>query len=80
VTGEILAMVGSVDYNNDAIDGRVNVTIRPRQPGSTIKAVTYASAMERGMGTGDVIWDTRVLIPQPGQAPYEPRNYDRNYH
>ncbi|HRF98845.1 MAG TPA: penicillin-binding transpeptidase domain-containing protein, partial [Aggregatilineales bacterium] len=24
--------------------------------------------------------DTRVLIPQPGQAPYEPRNYDRNYH
>ncbi|HRF98846.1 MAG TPA: penicillin-binding transpeptidase domain-containing protein, partial [Aggregatilineales bacterium] len=39
VTGEILAMVGSVDYNNDAIDGRVNVTTRPRQPGSTIKAV-----------------------------------------
>jgi membrane peptidoglycan carboxypeptidase len=80
VTGEILAMVGSVDYNNDAIDGRVNVTIRPRQPGSTIKAVTYASAMERGMGTGDVIWDTRVVMQQPGQAPYEPRNYDRNYH
>ncbi len=80
VTGEILAMVGSVDYNNDAIDGRVNVTIRERQPGSTIKAVTYAAALERGMGTGDVIWDTRVLIQQPGQAPYDPRNYDRTFH
>lgn len=80
VTGEILAMVGSVDYDNDAIDGRVNVTIRRRQPGSTIKALTYASALERGMSTGDVIWDTRILIPQPGQAPYDPRNYDRTFH
>jgi len=79
-TGEILAMVGSVDYYNDAIDGRVNVTDRPRQPGSTIKAITYASALERGMSPGDVIWDTRVVIPQPGQAPYEPLNYDRAFH
>ncbi|MCU0482116.1 MAG: transglycosylase domain-containing protein, partial [Anaerolineae bacterium] len=80
VTGEILAMVGSVDYYNDAIDGRVNVTNRIRQPGSTIKAVTYAAALERGMSPGDVIWDTRVVMPQPGQAPYEPVNYDRTFH
>lgn len=79
-TGEILAMVGSIDYYNDAIDGRVNVTIRRRQPGSTIKALTYAAALERGMSPGDVIWDTRIVIPQPGQAPYEPRNYDRTFH
>lgn len=80
VTGEIMAMVGSADYDNDAIDGRVNVTTSFRQPGSTIKLFTYAAALERGMTPGDVIWDTRVVIQAPGQPPYEPRNYDRRFH
>jgi membrane peptidoglycan carboxypeptidase len=75
LTGEILAMVGSIDYNNDAIDGRVNVTNRLRQPGSTVKAFTYAAALEAGMTAGDVIWDTRMVVQQPGQDPYIPRNY-----
>lgn len=75
VTGEILAMVGSVDYRNDAIDGRVNVTVAPRQPGSTMKPLTYAAAMEQGMTAGDVIWDTQTDI-----AGYQPVNYDRNFH
>ena len=80
LTGEILSMVGSVDYNNDAIDGRVNVTIAQRQPGSTVKAFTYAAAMERGMTPGDVIWDTPTDIGIPGQAMYTPRNYDNRFH
>lgn len=75
LTGEILAMVGSVDYNNDAIDGRVNVTNRLRQPGSTVKPFTYAAALEAGMTAGDVIWDTRIVVQQQGQPPYIPRNY-----
>ncbi len=44
-TGEILAMLGSVNYHNDAIDGRVNVTLSPQQPGSSIKPLTYAAAL-----------------------------------
>ncbi|MFW5772182.1 MAG: transglycosylase domain-containing protein [Phototrophicaceae bacterium] len=80
ITGEILAMVGSIDYNNDAIDGHVNVSLAQRQPGSTVKAFTYAAAMERGITTGDVIWDTRTRIGIPGQPVYEPRNYDRSFH
>src|SRR5690606_13375014 len=28
----------------------------------------------------DVIWDTPIEIPQPGQAPYVPRNYDGAFH
>lgn len=75
ITGEILAMVGSVDYNNDAIDGRVNVTTAMRQPGSTMKPLTYASAMEQGMTPGDIIWDTQVQIDN-----YQPVNYDRTFH
>jgi len=46
-TGEILAMLGSVDFNDPTIDGQVNVALRPRQPGSSIKPVTYVAAFER---------------------------------
>lgn len=80
LTGQIMAMVGSVDYNNDAIDGRVNVTIALRQPGSTLKPFTYAAGMELGMTASDVLWDTPIEIPQIGQAPYVPVNYDRAFH
>jgi penicillin-binding protein 1C len=79
-SGEILVMVGSVDYNNDAIDGRVNVTLAQRQPGSTMKAFTYAAAMERGWTAGTILWDTPVDIGIPGQPTYNPVNYDRRVH
>ncbi|MBK9122455.1 MAG: transglycosylase domain-containing protein [Chloroflexi bacterium] len=80
ITGEILAMVGSADYDNEAIDGSFNVTLGLRQPGSTVKAFTYAAALERGMSPGDVIWDTRTEIGIPGQPPYVPVNYDNTFH
>jgi len=80
LTGEIMGMVGSVDYNNDAIDGRVNVTTALRQPGSTMKPFTYSAAIERGMTPGDVIWDTRTEIGIQGQPLYTPVNYDRALH
>ena len=47
-TGEILAMVGSADFYNEAIDGQVNMAISPRQPGSSIKPLTYLAAFEKG--------------------------------
>ncbi|MCA0456347.1 MAG: transglycosylase domain-containing protein [Chloroflexi bacterium] len=80
LTGEILAMVGSVDYNNEAIDGSVNVSVSLRQPGSTMKPFNYAAAMENGMTAGDVIWDTPTSIGIPGQPQYVPRNYDGVFH
>ncbi len=80
LTGEIIAMVGSVDYDNEAIDGSVNVTTAFRQPGSTVKPFTYAAAMERGMTAGEVLWDTRTQIEIPGQPLYTPRNYDGVFH
>lgn len=79
-TGEIIAMVGSIDYHNEAIDGSVNVTTAFRQPGSTIKPFTYSAAMERGMSSGDVLWDTRTEISVPGLPLYTPRNFDNAFH
>ncbi|MDO8599881.1 MAG: transglycosylase domain-containing protein, partial [bacterium] len=47
-TGEILAMVGSKDYFDENEDGKVNVTLRERQPGSSIKPVNYALGLMSG--------------------------------
>ena len=52
-TGQILSMVGSVDYNNSddrRIDGNVNVTTALRQMGSSMKPFNYITAFERGYG------------------------------
>ena len=80
LTGEIISMIGSIDYNSTTIDGRVNVTTSLRQPGSTVKPFTYAAAMELGMTAGDVLWDTPTEIGIPGQPAYVPANYDRDFH
>ncbi|MGD8586469.1 MAG: transglycosylase domain-containing protein, partial [Chloroflexota bacterium] len=79
-TGEILAMVGSLDYFDDSIDGQVNVALQKRQPGSSIKPITYAAAMERGWNAGDVIWDVPIELDLGGGEKMRPRNYDGRFH
>ena len=79
-SGEILAMVGSVDYNDDSIDGQVNVAISQRQPGSTIKPFTYAAALEQGWTAGTIIWDVRTNFGVFGGQEYIPDNYDNRFH
>lgn len=79
-TGEILAMVGSVDYNNTAIDGQVNVATAERQPGSSFKPITYATAFKNGWSPATVILDTLTAFPNPGQKDYIPKNYDGKDH
>lgn len=79
-TGEVLAMVGSTNYFDIQHDGQVNVTIRERQPGSSIKPLTYALALERGYTPTSMIEDTPVSYQFPGSPPYQPKNYDGQYH
>ena len=79
-TGEILAMVGSKDYFDTQSDGQVNVTLRPRQPGSSIKPVNYAAALEKGFTPATLIPDTPICYRLPGQPDYCPKNYDNRYH
>ncbi len=45
-TGQILAMVGSADYNDQAHAGAVNMALAPRQPGSALKPFIYAAAFD----------------------------------
>lgn len=79
-TGEILAMLGSVDFNDKSIDGQVNVATRLRQPGSSIKPVNYLAALERGWTLATPIYDLRTEFPNGSQPPYVPVNYDGKEH
>ncbi|HEX5691845.1 MAG TPA: PBP1A family penicillin-binding protein [Roseiflexaceae bacterium] len=78
--GQVLAMVGSIDYNDKSIDGEVNVTLAPRQPGSALKPIVYTAAMQRGWTPATVIWDTPVEYPMADGSVYAPHNYDDNWH
>ena len=79
-TGEILAMVGSLDYNNEEIDGQVNVATAERQPGSSFKPYVYLTALEQGSTPATMILDVATAFPQADGAYYRPENYDRQYH
>jgi membrane peptidoglycan carboxypeptidase len=80
-TGEVLTMVGSLDYFDKSIDGQVNVALSSRQPGSSFKPYTYLTAFESGrFSPASLVMDVRTVFPDPGNPPYVPENYDRKYH
>ncbi len=78
-TGEILAMVGSRDWY-DGKDGNVNMTIQELQPGSSIKPINYAVGLVKGYTAATLFIDSSICYPNPGTAPYCPRNYDGRFH
>jgi penicillin-binding protein 1C len=79
-TSEILAMVGSLDYFDAAIDGQVNMALAPRQPGSPFKPITFAAAMERGWSPADVLWDIPIELELGANEVMRPTNYDNRFH
>jgi membrane peptidoglycan carboxypeptidase len=85
-TGEILAMVGSPDFNNVANAGQINMAISAtRQPGSSIKPFTYLAAFEKGWTPATLIWDVPSQFPPSGltndpNPPYVPNNFDYKFH
>ncbi len=81
-TGEVVAMVGSPDYFSARIAGAVNGATALRQPGSSIKPLTYATAFEQAaLGQGDftpatMLLDVRTAFVTREGTPYVPLNYD----
>jgi len=102
-TGQILAMVGSRDYFGEIypknckpgktclFEPNVNVTIRPRQPGSSFKPFAYAKAFQKGFTPDTVIFDLKTEFnpycladasqekDQYGLDCYHPKNYDGKF-
>ena len=80
-SGEILAMVGSKDYDAEDIDGKYNVTTALRQPGSSIKPLNYAVAIETGKAlASSVFYDNPICFQVENQKPYCPTNYGNHYY
>ena len=79
-TGEILAMVGSVDYFASP-SGSFNVTTGLRQPGSSIKPINYAIGIEnREITPATMFLDESSCFANINQPAYCPRNYDGKFH
>jgi 1A family penicillin-binding protein len=79
-TGAVLAMVGSADYFDTDIDGAVNMALAERQPGSSIKPVVYAAALEAEFTPASPLLDVPTSFATRTGDPYAPNNYDFTFH
>ena len=72
---EVRALAGSADFFNRAIEGQVDGTRARRSPGSTLKPMIYALALEQGL-----IHPQSLLADTPHSfAGYDPENYDGTF-
>jgi 1A family penicillin-binding protein len=74
-TGQVLAMVGSKDYFSEDIDGQFNVALSPRQPGSSLKPMVYASLFEKGYNPNTLLFDVGTNFSTSSDT-YTPHNYN----
>jgi membrane peptidoglycan carboxypeptidase len=91
-TGEILAMVGSLDYwskekrkgadgNEYYLQGTFNVCTGLRQPGSSFKPFAYVTAFAKGLTAATIAPDVNIPFDQgEGMPLYAPENYDLKFH
>lgn len=75
-TREILAMIGSRDYYSQDFDGQFNVATGKRQPGSTLKPITYLAGLMKGYTASSVMYDVYTEFDRgEGLEKYKPKNY-----
>lgn len=79
-TGEVLAMIGSRDYFHATADGQVNVALRERQPGSSIKPLNVVTGLQSKIITpASMLLDIPTCFQVAGQPAYCPKNYDGGF-
>ncbi|MDR1748877.1 MAG: transglycosylase domain-containing protein [Spirochaetaceae bacterium] len=76
-TGEILAWVGSADYNNAEAAGQIDGVLTRNQPGSAMKPFLYALALENGFAPHDVLADIPMNFGT-GEV-YIPQNFNNRF-
>src|SRR6185369_991878 len=71
----VKAWVGSADYWNESIDGQVNGVLAKRSPGSALKPLIYAMALDQG-----VLHPRTILRDSPSSfGPFTPENFDGRF-
>ncbi|MEZ4297761.1 MAG: penicillin-binding transpeptidase domain-containing protein [Polyangiaceae bacterium] len=75
-SGDVLAYAGSADFDDERIDGQVDMIQARRQPGSTLKPFFYELAFERGHDSGEMLADVPSSFGSPGERRYVPRDQD----
>jgi membrane carboxypeptidase/penicillin-binding protein PbpC len=80
LTGEVLSMIGSLDYHDPNIAGNFNVALAERQPGSAFKPFTYLTAFQQGFSPATMTLDVRTAFDLGSNQPYVPENFDRQFH
>lgn len=75
-TKEVRAMVGSANFFDEEIDGQVNVAVKPRQPGSSVKPIVYATGFENGLTPDTVVYDLETDFINTDGETYHPTNYN----
>jgi membrane peptidoglycan carboxypeptidase len=69
-TGNIEAMVGSADFNNNSIAGQYNIVTASRRPGSSFKPYVYEAGFKNGTLKPDtILQDTRAESQKLGGVP-----------
>lgn len=83
-SGEIMALVGSPDYQDTTIAGAINMVLSPRQPGSALKPILYAAALDPiqpqpWTAATSILDISTSFVTHDGEA-YTPSNYDLQEH
>lgn len=80
ISGDIFALVGSPDYFDASINGAINMVISPRQPGSALKPIVYAAALNPAQShpwtAATMILDVSTSFTTHEGRAYTPSNYD----
>ena len=82
-TGRILAMVGGFSFPLSQLN---RTTQTRRQPGSSLKPLTYLAALSAGLQPNTLVSDSPLTLPPMGDTRYaqakdwwSPKNYDGGY-
>jgi len=76
-TGDVRALVGGRNYARAPFNRAI---VSKRQPGSSIKPIVYAKAIEDSVTANAIIPDTALVIPLlPGQPDYKPEEIDGKF-
>ncbi len=75
-SGEVLAYVGSADFQDKLHAGEVDGIMARRQPGSTLKPFIYALGLQKGLTAASILTDEDTFF----EGGFRPRNYDGKFH